>query len=85
MTSPTPYLKSHNVVIGNQGLTTTTKTHKTENKTKHIKTLNEHTYTQANTLIQKHNLTQSTTRPYVYTKLTPRKTNTYKSNNATNH
>ena len=40
---------------------------------KHTRILNEHTYTQANTLIQKHKLTQLTTRPHIYTKLTPQK------------
>ena len=42
-----------------------THTEDTQNKTKHTKRVNEDIYTQANTLIQMHNLTQSTTRPHI--------------------
>jgi len=58
------------------------KTHKAQNKTKHIKTLNEHTCTQANTFIpeKKNNLYQMTTRIRIYATVTP-----LKMNYATNH
>ena len=60
--------------------------HTKTKKTKSHKTLNLHTCTQASTLPpQKHNVTQSTTRRHIYTKLTPPKMNIYKSNNTTNY
>ena len=55
---PSPVPKSHNVLTGIQGVTTTTKhtKRKTQNKTKHTKySTNKHI--QANTFPQKHNLT----------------------------
>jgi len=50
--TPTPTPESHIIPIWSRRVTTTGKMHKTQNQKGYIKTLNEHTYAQANTLIQ---------------------------------
>ena len=52
MTSPRPHLNHTIPSLGIEEPQSTTKTHKTKNKTKHTKIINKHTYTQANRQIQ---------------------------------